>query len=76
MEVAPLRHTDDKVTTELHNGLKCSLPVSGLGRVWGGGHSLEALGRVSGDDQKRVSYRGTRLQREHIFKNFNCPTRE
>ena len=34
------------------------------------------LGRVSSEDEKRVSYREKHLQREHIFMNFHCPTRE
>ena len=34
------------------------------------------LGRISRDDQKRVYSRQTNLQREHIFKNFNCSSRE
>ena len=33
-------------------------------------------GRVSSEDEKRVCYCETRLQHEHTFKNFNCPTRE
>ena len=33
-------------------------------------------GRVSGDDQKRVCFRETRSQGEHVFKNLNRPTRE
>ena len=37
-------------------------------------HSLS--GRVSSERQKRVCSRETRWQYEHIFKNFNCPTRE
>ena len=28
------------------------------------------------DDQKRVCSCDTPLQREHMFRNFNCPTRE
>ena len=34
------------------------------------------FGRVSSERQKRVCSRETRWQYEHIFKNFNCPTRE
>ena len=34
------------------------------------------LGRVSSEEEKRVCSRWTRSQREHIFKNFNCPKRE
>jgi len=37
---------------------------------------LSYLGRVSSEDEKRVCYRWTHLQREHIFKIFKCPTRE
>ena len=33
-------------------------------------------GRVSSEDEKHVCSHWTRIQREHIFKNFNCPTRE
>ena len=33
-------------------------------------------GRVSTEDEKRVRFRWTLLQHEHIFKNFNCLTRE
>ena len=33
-------------------------------------------GRVSSEDEKRVCSRETRFQREHIFMNINCPTRE
>ena len=33
-------------------------------------------GHVSSDDQKRVCSRQTRLQHEHIFRNFNCPSRK
>ena len=33
-------------------------------------------GRVSSEDEKRVSSCDTRSQREHILKNFNCPMRE
>ena len=33
-------------------------------------------GRVSSDDNYRVCSRVSRLQREHRFMNFNCPTRE
>ena len=38
--------------------------------------SLRGLWRVSSEDEKRVCSCETHLQREHIFKNFNCPTRE
>ena len=34
------------------------------------------LGHVSNDDFKHVCSRGTFFHREHIFINFNCPTRE
>ena len=34
------------------------------------------LGRVSSEDEKRVCPCETRLQREHLIKNFHCPTRE
>ena len=34
------------------------------------------FGRVSSDDNYRVFSHVTRLQHEHIFMNFNCPTRE
>ena len=34
------------------------------------------LGRISSEDEKRVCYCEKRSQCEHIFKNFNCPTRE
>ena len=33
-------------------------------------------GRVSSEDEKRVRFCETCLQPEHIFENFNCPTRE
>jgi len=36
----------------------------------------EERGRVSSNDNKRIYSRQTRLQREHIFMNFNWPTRE
>ena len=37
---------------------------------------IQENGRVSGEDEKRVCSRWTCLQREHIFKNFHCSTRE
>ena len=39
-------------------------------------NNLQTTGRVSSEDEKRVCSSETRLQREHIIKNFNCPTRE
>ena len=37
---------------------------------------IDDFERVSSEDEKRVYSCGTRLQRQHIFKNFNCLTRE
>ena len=37
---------------------------------------IDDLGRVSSEEEKRVRSCEMRLQREHIFKNFHCPTRE
>ena len=36
----------------------------------------EHRGRVSREDEKRVSSHETCSQHEHVFKNFNCATRE
>ena len=36
----------------------------------------DQIGRVSSEDEKRVCSCETRSQCEHIFKNFNCLTRE
>ena len=38
--------------------------------------SIRVGGCVSSEDEKRVWFREKRSQCEHIFKNFNCPTRE
>ena len=38
--------------------------------------TLIVEGRVSSEDEKHVCSNWTCLQREHIFKIFNCPTRE
>ena len=38
--------------------------------------SIRVGGRVSSEDEKRVWFREKRSQCEHIFKNFNCPTRD
>ena len=37
---------------------------------------MKELGRVSSDDNYRVRVHVKRLQREHIFMNYNRPTRE